>query len=773
MDKIIKRIQLNATWILIATLIVTVISGLGILNLKLNTNIRAYIDDSGPHAKAFQTLENTFNTQENIVVVFNRPDHAAFTVNDIQNMHRISEKLWETPHSRRVESPTTYPIPRNVDNTLESTPAFDTAEEINQKSLKEFKQLVNESTLIQRLISPQLDVANIVLHLNIDESVPSQAVEAVTFVKQVLASELKDSEMEANLMGTVLINESVKEAIFGDAIWLLPTTTTVIVIVLFLVLRVVSGVIIATTLLSLTNIITVGFFGWLGVEVTPGAGAIPTMITIIAIADSIHFLSTYYHELATGKDKPSAIANTFRINFIPILVTSITTAIGLLCLNFSDSPPYRAMGNIVAVGSLVALVLTLTFIPAILHVLPAPKKVALNTNVKLFDFAKGFGRFVVNNNKVLFLIFGAVAVLLVSQIGKNQLNDNWEDYFDETFEIKRGVTIQEKYFIGAHFAEYVLVTDKENGVLDQKTVKDLYALPNWLRQQPEVRYVVSFADILQAVNHTLNNGDSSLSDLSNEALSQLSLIYEMSLPYGFDTNEILSLDKSQTKISVFLGSLHSDELLAFDQRVSHWIKNNTNLNVRPGSGIDLIFAHMSDTNIKSIALGTIFGLVLISLIMIFTLKSLKLGLISLVPNLLPIGMAYGLWGITMSHIDMAISIVGAMSLGLVVDDSVHFLSKYRYARDQLFYDCKNAIVYAFSTVGFAMLVTSVILCAGFALMIGSHFDPTWTMGSLLMITILFALVADMLILPAILIALDKQPAKEPQQNIQKSLQRSN
>ena len=198
-------------------------------------------------------------------------------------------------------------------------------------------------------------------------------------------------------------------------------------------------------------------------------------------------------------------------------------------------------------------------------------------------------------------------------------------------------------------------------------------------------------------------------------------------------------------------------MLAFDKQLIDWAAENTpNISISEGSGLDMIFAHIMQRNVLSLVKGTLLALVLISLLMIWVLKSVKLGLLSLVPNIFPAALAYGLWAMLDGRVDLAVSIVGTMSLGLVVDDTVHFLSKYQLARNEKGQDVYQAILYSFRTVGVAMMVTSVVLTLGFAILAFSHLRPSWAMGELLSVTIVFALVVDFLLLPGLLIVFDKK-----------------
>jgi hypothetical protein len=173
------------------------------------------------------------------------------------------------------------------------------------------------------------------------------------------------------------------------------------------------------------------------------------------------------------------------------------------------------------------------------------------------------------------------------------------------------------------------------------------------------------------------------------------------------------------------------------------------------TGLSVMFSHISERNIKSMLGGTTFALVMISGILMFALKSFKMGMISLVPNLAPATMTFGFWGLVVGEIGMAVSVIAAITLGIVVDDTVHFLSKYTRARREMGLSSAEAVRYSFRTVGVALVTTSVIVAAGFLVLTQSGFKINSSLGLLTAITIAFALMADFLFLPPLLMKLDR------------------
>lgn len=241
-----------------------------------------------------------------------------------------------------------------------------------------------------------------------------------------------------------------------------------------------------------------------------------------------------------------------------------------------------------------------------------------------------------------------------------------------------------------------------------------------------------------------------------ELAAQYLLLYEMSLPYGLDLNNQINVDKSATRISVTLKTISTRQILELERRVAQWLSNNTPSLLTTGSSPTIMFSHIGQRNIRSMLWGTSIALILISGILIFALRSLKLGLISLIPNLAPAAIAFGIWGVLVGEIGLSLSVVAGMTIGIVVDDTVHFLSKYLRAQREQGMRAEDAVRYAFSTVGIALGVTTAVLVAGFLVLALSAFELNSGMGLLTAITIAIALFIDYLLLPPLLIAFESK-----------------
>ena len=366
--------------------------------------------------------------------------------------------------------------------------------------------------------------------------------------------------------------------------------------------------------------------------------------------------------------------------------------------------------------------------------------------------------FVIDNRRPLLWGVGALILLLASGISRINLDDDFVKYFDERFQIRIDSDFMQANLSGLNVLEYSVPAGREGGIAEPEYLHNLDRFADWLREQPKVKHVYVLTDIMKRLNQNLHGDDSAYYKVPDNAelAAQYLLLYELSVPYGLDLNNTINVGKSATRVTATVVDITSKEMRELNARAEAWLAENTQGMAAPGTGLSLMFAYISERNINSMLLGSTIALTLISLVLIIALRSFKIGLLSLVPNLFPAAVAFGIWGYLSGEVGLAIAVVIAMTLGIVVDDTVHFLSKYLRARREHGMEPVEATRYAFNTVGMALWVTSVCLVCGFLVLAFSGFKVNSEMGLLSAVTIAIALAADFFFLPPLLMKLESR-----------------
>ena len=350
-----------------------------------------------------------------------------------------------------------------------------------------------------------------------------------------------------------------------------------------------------------------------------------------------------------------------------------------------------------------------------------------------------------------------ISVGFTALVPQNEINDEFVKYFDESVPFRVDTDYASKNLLSPYTIEFSVQSDETGGIAEPKYLNELEAFVKHLESYEQVSHVFTLTDTMRRLNKSMHGDDPDMYKLpeSRELSAQFLLLYEMSLPYGLDLNNQIDVDKSSTRITMTTVNLSSNEVLELEQSIDEWVENNLVDYKVEAASPNLMFAHIGIENAKSLMGGTTIALVVISLVLMLALRSLKIGLLSLIPNLVPMGIAFGIWGIIDGQIGMSVSIVAGMTMGIVVDDTVHFLSKYLRARREKGYDTQAACLYAFTHVGQALIVTTMVLVAGFLVLAMSSFKMNGDMGLVTALTIAIALVIDFLLLPPLLMYFDK------------------
>ena len=374
-----------------------------------------------------------------------------------------------------------------------------------------------------------------------------------------------------------------------------------------------------------------------------------------------------------------------------------------------------------------------------------------------FDFFDRFGAFVVRRRSVLLVSVGIGAFVLATGIPRIDLSDNWTTYFDERYRFRRDTDFVTRNLSGMEALEYSLESGREGGITDPDYLRRVDAFAEWYRAQPEATHVHAFSDTMKRLNRNMHGDDPAFHRLPDdpELAAQYLLLYELSLPFGSDLNNRIDIARSATRMTVVMRSLTSREQRALDARAQAWLRRNAPGLAGEASGMTTVFAHLSERNIEGMLRGTIVAMALISMILVGVFRDLRLGLVSLVPNFLPAAMSFGLWGFMIGRIGLAASVVAAMTFGIIVDDTIHFLCRYRRARLEG-RPPAAAVQYTFRSVGRALWTTTIVLALGFLVFASSGFELSWALGLLVTITIVFAILTDFLLLPPLLMAIDRK-----------------
>jgi predicted RND superfamily exporter protein len=748
-------------WLIIVSIIVVAAAASGMRFLTFENDMRVFFSEKNPQLQALEALENTFNRTNNVYILVAPQDKNVFSRENLAIIEELTEASWQIPYSSRVDSITNFQYTYSEDDDLIVEDMVTNALNLNDEEISRVRKIVlSEPRILNNDISSDGHVTGI----NINILPPGKSMDEVQEVADYARKLVDDFQqrypgVDLYLTGALMFDIAFTDATKDDLKTLIPMMFVVLVIIVGIALRSYTGTLVTFVIILFSMATGMGMAGWLGIAMTTASGIAPTIILTLAVADSVHILATVYQQMGMGTPKQQAVAESLRINLQPVFLTSVTTAIGFLTMNFSDAPPFRDLGNIVAMGVMAAFAYSVLFLPAMLIVLPIKSARTITNRGEFCLPCNQLADFVISNRQPVFWTMAFLVVILISGITRLELNDNFLKYFSQKYDIRRSTDFMQENLRGWDIIEYSLESGEPGGINNPEYLSKVEEFAEWYREQPRVTYVSTFTNTMKSLNKNMHNDDPAYYKIpeSRDLAAQYLLLYEMSVPFGHDLNNRLNVDKSATRMVVSLKDTTAKDLRAMDAKARQWLKDNAPLHMLTyGSGLSIIWAHISERNIRSM-LGASFGaLVLISAILIMALKSFRIGFISLIPNLAPAFMSFGIWGILVGQVGLALSVIVSLTLGIVVDDTIHFLSKYLRGRREKKLQPTEAVRYAFNTVGTAMWVTTLALVVGFSILSFSGFTVNAQMGLLSAITISLALLLDFLFLPTLLMKIDKK-----------------
>ena len=741
----------------------------GVVRLvEVDVDFRNHFSKDDPRLVALEQLEETYALSDSVLVAMAPKDGTIFTREALVAIEEMTEQLWQTPFVTRVDSISNYSHSWGVDDDLIVEALIDDAAGLTASDLERIKEIaLGTEEIAGRFVSRDGRVAGLMVNVVLPEVSRQQAkVEVVDFLYGAAAeAQASHADIEYHLTGELFLNRSVRDALDDEMAKLAPIAFLIMLIVAFVLLRSISAVGAVVILLVAVIMSGLGFAGWTGMKMYGESGAAIFVLMAVAVAHSMHVIEGMLAQMRQGMDRRQAIVHSVQSNMWPVFLTSLTTAIGFLSLNFSEMPPFRVMGNIVAFGAMCAFVYAVTLLPALLSLLPVSARPLRAGKRPFFDL---FGRFVVSHHIALLVSFGAVIVALIAGISRIDLNENPLELLDNSYEYRRSTDFVSENFVGLEPFEYSLSAGREAGITDVNYLRDVDAFASWYRAQPEVAHVFAITDILKRLNKTLNGGNQDYYVVPDESdlAAQYLLLYEFSLPMGLDLNNLIDVERSATRMTVVLKKLSAKEKISLDDRAQAWLRQNAPNLETGATGVTLVGAYSIKRNIEKMLIGTVIAMTIVSILLVFIFRSLRFGLISLIPNFVPAAMAIGAWGYAVGEIGVAASVVTALAFGIIVDDTIHFLTKYLRARKQGLLPSES-VQSALRSVGQALFATTVVFALGFLVFSASGLASNQALGLLMGITVVIALLADFLFLPPLLIALDG--AKESTKQIRERL----
>jgi len=746
-------------WLVIAaSMLVFVFAVNGLERIVVISDYKSFLDPDYPGLVQLNEIEAIF-TENNVMLIGIAPqDETIFTAQSIAMLQNITEQAWLLPYATRVDSITNYQHTRANGDDLFVGSFFPRDEAVTAAMLAQAKQVsASEPVIKHNLVSANQDVAVLQVTFDFpDEGETSTANDSSVLAAYALIEDLQKDYPQTRfyLTGTPVIDHALGKYTARDSITLIPAMLILMAIILFAMTRSLSGVISASFIVIFTGVITLGLLGWTGWTVDPASSMASIVIMTLAVADSVHIIEGMQKAMRAGMAKINAIAESFYQNVAPVFLTSITTVLGVITFTFTELATLQRIGITVALGVSVAFFLSITLLPALLSVMPMKVKPRDDDKSIYIQLA----HFTVSRYKPILAIALILIVALTSFAPLNRFNDSPQALVASRTEERKAVDFFEQYVTGVTHIEIAIFSEKPGGINDPKFLQKVEQFDAWMKLDENVSHMASIADIFKRLNKNMHGDDEAWYKLPQEKdlAAQYLLLYEMSLPYGLDLNNQIDIEKSGVRTTVTMKNGDSEKIYRKQEAIYRWFSENAPELKVVVSGVVATMAEVSYKKmIPGMMNGGMIAIAMVSLVLLFALRRIKLGVMGMLANMVPLAVGYGIWYLLSGQVNFVVASVAGICLGVVVDFAVHFLSKYQLER-KAGCSTETAIERAFAKTARPLWTTMVMLVSGFWLLMLSPVTLNFSMGALTGIVILLALIFDLLVLPALLMTFDRK-----------------
>lgn len=756
-------------WLCImVSVVLTLVISAGSAGYVYSMDHRAFFGHDNPQLLAFEKLQEDYTRTDTILIALAPRDGQVFTPGFLTVLKDLTAQSWQLPYSQRVESLTNFQRIQVDGDSISTADLVSTPASLTPNALQDIRQTaVQEPFLVHALVNPEGSVAGVRITLNMPGKAPQTEIPEIVDAVRELTGKLTKAhpDIQVHLAGQPIANKAYPEESQADGVRVWPWFLLTMMLVLAVLFRSFKAMLITVVVCILAVLGGTGFVGLFRLVVNDSVIVAPIMILSMAFADGIHIVVNWIQSVNAGLSKRDAMAESLRLNMGPMVVTSVMTAVGFLTLLFNDSPPFQVMGLIVSAGVVFALGLTVFLTAPLLVVLPGepPRKISPLMREDS-PAVQRFADFIIHRHKAILLACLAVAAFFIAFVPQNRINDDIVKYYTPQAQFRQDVEFVNNHLTGIAEINYSLPAAGKDEIVDPAYLKQLDAFGQWLKTQPDVTQVNSLVDIIKRINQVMHNNDPAFYRIpdNREEIAQYLLQYELSMPYGMDLNYLIRFDRSESRVRVAVGSSSGQKIIALDAAAQNWLKAHAPQRMQvQGSSLNLMFAHISERSINGMFGGMLGSLVAESLFVMLVFRAFRLGLASFLGNLIPIGMAFGAWAMLNGNIDVGLTVVLGIAFSVVVDDTIHFISKYERARTALGKSPEDAVRYAFSHVGFALLSTTAVLGLGYAWLGNSAIQLTVNTAVVTCTTIGIALLIDVFMLPSLFLILDRRDLTPP------------
>lgn len=754
MQLLINQLLDKRHWLALLTLLFGAALTFGLTKSSIDAGYRSILSEDDPYKAEVDQAEIDFPPSTRVLFAF-QADTDVFNFEALRAMDALTTRYTEIESAISVGSLINRRLNADDADALDRDYLIPELSEITEKDLRDIKAVaIADEDLIKSILSPEGDFAL----ASVKFKAPDDNQDArLSIARSTVA--LRDSlraefpGVQIYILGGVLFELDNYNAQIKDAKFLQPLVLVTCILLLWFCLRSLTFALCLFAIAFATIGMTVGSWGWLEIQFNNISSLGPIVVLVIAIADGIHIVSVYAQGLYAGLPKLESMKQSLEVNIQPVTLATITTAMGFLSLNYCSSPGIYGFGNIIALGVVWAFVLTFTLLPALILLLPVSKS-AKPLGVK--GFIERVSVLVANNGTQLF--WGSVLVIAatLALLPLNKVDFNRYSFVDKDSDFHHVIKALAEKIGNDQSLVYSISSGEYYGITEVEFLKQIDTFSLWLEDQPETSFVTSYTDYLRARNQDDHDDDEAYDRLPLDKLQVIDYLvgYQLVQEIEPSLEPIFNPDYSAIRLMIGTSNLSNLELINFNDRIDAWIADNVPEKYRVmHADNSILFARLDRSITIELMQGFSLSFLLITLTLLIGLQSVRYGLLSTMPNLFPATIVFGFWGLFVGELSPYILMLFSISIGLVVDDSVHILSKYITGRRNG-KTPEDAVSYSLDRAGSAITITTLSLALGTFILVFSNTFHFQNVALLLTPIIVMAWLLDLLFLPPLLVKFD-------------------
>ncbi len=767
MIRLTKKIVAYPKTTMMVILLITLFFAYFLKNIKMDPDITSSLPKHIPAKLLYDRMNKIFPSRDFLLVAYE--SDSLFSPPALQNIFDMTEHLEDMPDVYSVMSPTNIKVIRGSEDGMEVKAILDSPPKTAKEVARYRQALFNSDLPIENIISKDQRMAGIMIFLKNTVKPEDAAQQVLNYVNSL---KLKD---RIYLTGKPVLTLYLGRGMGRDMGTLFPMVILLIIAILWISFRNLQGVLLPLGVVLTSVLWTIGLMAFLGVPISHSTNMLPILLASIAVADGIHILNHYFNRLSEEASPAQAITTVMSELNAPVMITSVTTAFGFLALNASSIGSVGELGIFTATGVIFAMIFSLTFIPAAVVVMKVPKRIRKGKKAgSLNRLSVAYADFIVRR-KGLVLTF-ILLIILFSVLGfpKIVLENNTINNFPKDHPARLDYEQINKHFGGTTFLSVMVEGDSAGQIKEPRVLLQMSALEDYLKSQPHVGGTLSIADFIKRMNKVMHADDARYNhipaELSEEkgfewvqengrwrqkeitfkapgrqVIAQYLQLYEMSGKPD-DFANLVDYQYRTARINAFIDTESSNVLRALDHKTRSWVKHNFNSARVELTGTSELFLAINDLVVSGQFYSILVSLLLVIAVTAILFRSLKLGLLNVIPLFFAMIFNFGFMGWAGIHLNIVTMLTSSIAIGVGVDYAVHLIHRYRLESSN---SIEDAIRLTLRDAGVPILLNAITVGLGFAILMFSIFTGVEQMGLLIAIAMFTSCFGAIAILPVL------------------------